>query len=215
MKSSSYKRTLHFLCLDPNQNYLHINQLREKTRIDIHFITPDELLCINKKHRNRILLVDYRQFDNLINHHPNLPVAWKNYEIIAFNVENRLTTDELVNLGVLKALFYRNEKHEQVVKGIEAVIDGHNWLPRNVASQLLYYYRGLVDTNTTPTNVDLTIRELEVLRCLQSGSSNTQMADDLFISEFTIKSHLYQIFKKLAVKNRVQAIAWANQNLLS
>ncbi|MDW2210722.1 LuxR C-terminal-related transcriptional regulator, partial [Vibrio sp. 2025] len=31
----------------------------------------------------------------------------------------------------------------------------------------------------------------------------------------TIKSHLYQIFKKLSVKNRVQAIAWADQNLMS
>ncbi|MFA0648452.1 response regulator transcription factor, partial [Vibrio cyclitrophicus] len=58
-------------------------------------------------------------------------------------------------------------------------------------------------------------REIQVIRCLQSGSSNTQIADDLFISEFTVKSHLYQIFRKLAVKNRVQAIAWANQNLLA
>jgi DNA-binding CsgD family transcriptional regulator len=42
-----------------------------------------------------------------------------------------------------------------------------------------------------------------------------KMAESLFISEFTVKSHLYQIFKKLSVKNRTQAIAWANQNLLS
>ncbi|MEZ9418132.1 LuxR C-terminal-related transcriptional regulator, partial [Vibrio sp. 10N.286.49.E1] len=100
-------------------------------------------------------------------------------------------------------------------KGLEEVINGDNWLPRKVASQLLFYYRNIVNTNTTPTNVDLTIRELQVIRCLQSGSSNTQIADDLFISEFTVKSHLYQIFRKLAVKNRVQAIAWANQNLLA
>lgn len=95
------------------------------------------------------------------------------------------------------------------------MIDGDNWLPRKVTNQLLFYYRNMVNTNTTPTNVDLTIREIQVIRCLQSGSSNTQIADDLFISEFTVKSHLYQIFRKLAVKNRVQAIAWANQNLLA
>lgn len=215
MKTSSYKRTLHFLCLDPSLKYLHVDKLQQHTAINIHYITPKELLCINKKHRNRILLIDHRQYTTLIEHHPNLPVAWKNYEVILFNVTQRLTTDELVNFGILKGLFYRDEKHDKVIIGIEAVIDGQNWLPRTVSAQLLYYYRNIVDTNTTPTNVDLTIRELEVLRCLQSGSSNTQMADDLFISEFTIKSHLYQIFKKLAVKNRVQAIAWANQNLLS
>ncbi|MCV5737336.1 helix-turn-helix transcriptional regulator, partial [Escherichia coli] len=55
------------------------------------------------------------------------------------------------------------------------------------------------------------MRELQVLRCLQAGASNSQMAEELFVSEFTIKSHLYQIFKKLSVKNRVQAIAWADQ----
>ncbi|QSA20115.1 DNA-binding response regulator, partial [Vibrio furnissii] len=48
-----------------------------------------------------------------------------------------------------------------------------------------------------------------------TGASNMQMAESLFISEFTVKSHLYQIFKKLSVKNRTQAITWANQNLLS
>ncbi|WP_025575228.1 response regulator transcription factor, partial [Vibrio parahaemolyticus] len=69
--------------------------------------------------------------------------------------------------------------------------------------------------HTAPATVDLTIRELQVLRCLQAGASNSQMAEELFVSEFTIKSHLYQIFKKLSVKNRVQAIAWADQNLMS
>ncbi|WP_269448116.1 LuxR C-terminal-related transcriptional regulator [Marinomonas gallaica] len=56
---------------------------------------------------------------------------------------------------------------------------------------------------------------MEILRCLQSGASNLQISEDLFITESTVKSHLYQIFRKLSVKNRLQAIAWANQNLLS
>ncbi|MGF1755293.1 response regulator transcription factor [Vibrio makurazakiensis] len=215
MKTSSYKRTLHFLCLKPELNYIHINQLKKRTAVPIHYITPNDLMCINKKHRNRILLVDHKQFDILLAEHPNLPVAWKYYETIVFNVGQRLTTEELINLGVLKGLFYRDEKQELIAQGLEAVIDGQNWLPRSVASQLLYHYRKITDGNSQPTTIDLTIRELEVLRCLQSGSSNTQIADDLFISEFTVKSHLYQIFKKLKVKNRTQAIAWANQNLLS
>ncbi|CSC40855.1 LuxR family transcriptional regulator [Vibrio cholerae] len=60
----------------------------------------------------------------------------------------------------------------------------------------------------------MTAREIQILRCLQTGASNMQIAENLFISEFTVKSHLYQIFKKLNVKNRVKAIAWVNQNLL-
>ncbi|MEZ9347790.1 LuxR C-terminal-related transcriptional regulator [Vibrio splendidus] len=215
MRKSRYARTLHFLCIDPNDTYLHVKEIEKHLSIILYKMTPDDLMLFDRKQSNRILLVDYKEVPRLINLHPNLPVMWKNHEIILFNVPKALPTSELITFGVLKGLFYNSEEKVKIAKGLEEVINGDNWLPRKVASQLLFYYRNIVSTNTTPTNVDLTIRELQVIRCLQSGSSNTQIADDLFISEFTVKSHLYQIFRKLAVKNRVQAIAWANQNLLA
>ncbi|MEZ9598588.1 LuxR C-terminal-related transcriptional regulator, partial [Vibrio sp. 10N.286.46.A8] len=172
-------------------------------------------MLVDRKQSNRILLVDYKEVPQLLAICPNLPVMWKNHEIILFNVPLQLPTSELLTYGVLKGLFYNTDQKDKIARGLQEVIDGDNWLPRKVTNQLLFYYRNMVNTNTTPTNVDLTIREIQVIRCLQSGSSNTQIADDLFISEFTVKSHLYQIFRKLAVKNRVQAIAWANQNLLA
>lgn len=215
MRKSRYARTLHFLCIDPNDTYLHVKEIEKHLSIILYKMTPDDLMLFDRKQSNRILLVDYKEVPRLINLHPNLPVMWKNHEIILFNVPKALPTSELITFGVLKGLFYNSEEKTKIAKGLEEVINGDNWLPRKVASQLLFYYRNIVSTNTTPTNVDLTIRELQVIRCLQSGSSNTQIADDLFISEFTVKSHLYQIFRKLAVKNRVQAIAWANQNLLA
>lgn len=215
MRKSRYARTLHFLCIDPNDTYLHVKEIEKHLSIILYKMTPDDLMLFDRKQSNRILLVDYKEVPRLINLHPNLPVMWKNHEIILFNVPKALPTSELITFGVLKGLFYNSEEKAKIAKGLEEVINGENWLPRKVASQLLFYYRNIVSTNTTPTNVDLTIRELQVIRCLQSGSSNTQIADDLFISEFTVKSHLYQIFRKLAVKNRVQAIAWANQNLLA
>ncbi|MEZ8269754.1 LuxR C-terminal-related transcriptional regulator [Vibrio splendidus] len=215
MRKSRYARTLHFLCIDPNDTYLHVKEIEKHLSIILYKMTPDDLMLFDRKQSNRILLVDYKEVPRLINLHPNLPVMWKNHEIILFNVPKALPTSELITFGVLKGLFYNTEEKAKIAKGLEEVINGDNWLPRKVASQLLFYYRNIVSTNTPPTNVDLTIRELQVIRCLQSGSSNTQIADDLFISEFTVKSHLYQIFRKLAVKNRVQAIAWANQNLLA
>ena len=215
MRKSRYARTLHFMCIDPNDTYLHVKAIEEHLSITLYKMTPDDLILFDRKQSNRILLVDYKEVPLLTHRHPNLPVMWKNYEIILFNVPKPLPTSELITFGVLKGLFYNTEEKAKIAKGLEEVINGENWLPRKVASQLLFYYRNIVSTNTTPTNVDLTIRELQVIRCLQSGSSNTQIADDLFISEFTVKSHLYQIFRKLAVKNRVQAIAWANQNLLA
>ncbi|CAH6861444.1 Helix-turn-helix transcriptional regulator [Vibrio chagasii] len=215
MRKSRYARTLHFMCIDPSDTYLHVKEIEKHLSITLYKMTPDDLMLVDRKQSNRILLVDYKEVTKLLAICPNLTVMWKNNEIILFNVPQQLPTSELLAYGVLKGLFYNTDKKDKIAHGLQEVIDGENWLPRKVTNQLLFYYRNMVNTNTTPTNVDLTIREIQVIRCLQSGSSNTQIADDLFISEFTVKSHLYQIFRKLAVKNRVQAIAWANQNLLA
>ena len=215
MRKSRYARTLHFMCIDPSDTYLHVKEIEKHLSIILYKMTPDDLMLVDRKQSNRILLVDYKEVPKLLAIYPNLTVMWKNHEIILFNVPQQLPTSELLTYGVLKGLFYNTDKKDKIAHGLQEVIDGDNWLPRKVTNQLLFYYRNMVNTNTTPTNVDLTIREIQVIRCLQSGSSNTQIADDLFISEFTVKSHLYQIFRKLAVKNRVQAIAWANQNLLA
>ncbi|MFL9782776.1 LuxR C-terminal-related transcriptional regulator [Vibrio cyclitrophicus] len=215
MRKSRYARTLHFLCIDPSETHLHVKEIEKHLIIPLYKMTAGDLMLFDRKQSNRILLIDYKEVPQLIVVFPNLPVMWKNNEIILFNVPQQLPTSELLTFGVLKGLFYDSEQKVKIAKGIQQVINGDNWLPRKVTNQLIFYYRNMVNTNTTPTNVDLTIREIQVIRCLQSGSSNTQIADDLFISEFTVKSHLYQIFRKLAVKNRVQAIAWANQNLLA
>ena len=53
----------------------------------------------------------------------------------------------------------------------------------------------------------------EILNKLRIGASNIEIARSLFISENTVKTHLYNHFKKIAVKNRTQAVSWANDNL--
>lgn len=53
----------------------------------------------------------------------------------------------------------------------------------------------------------LTARELCILECVREGKSNQEIGRDLHISEFTVKSHLQRIFRKLGVSNRTQAVA--------
>lgn len=59
----------------------------------------------------------------------------------------------------------------------------------------------------------LTRREMEILDLIADGYSNQQIADALFISPHTVKTHLHNIFKKINVKRRLQAALWAAQNL--
>ena len=57
----------------------------------------------------------------------------------------------------------------------------------------------------------LTKRELEILRLAASGSSNSQMAKLLWVTEQTIKFHLSNVYKKLGVPNRTAASAAASK----
>ncbi|AOV96533.1 helix-turn-helix transcriptional regulator [Edwardsiella hoshinae] len=59
----------------------------------------------------------------------------------------------------------------------------------------------------------LTLRELEVIKAMQQGASNQDISHMLYISENTVRTHIYNIFKKIAVKNRTQAVKWADMHL--
>lgn len=57
----------------------------------------------------------------------------------------------------------------------------------------------------------LTEREVEVLRYVAIGLSNREIGQQLSIAQGTVKQHLSNVYRKLGVRNRVQAVVWANQ----
>lgn len=57
----------------------------------------------------------------------------------------------------------------------------------------------------------LSAREIELLRALQTGASNREIAEQLFISQATVKTHLIHIYTKLGVDNRTAAVEQARQ----
>jgi DNA-binding NarL/FixJ family response regulator len=60
-----------------------------------------------------------------------------------------------------------------------------------------------------PDHPDLTRRELEILRLVAEGHSNADVAKMLWVTEQTVKFHLSNIYRKLAVGNRTEASRWA------
>ncbi|MCE7575019.1 response regulator transcription factor [Aliivibrio fischeri] len=82
------------------------------------------------------------------------------------------------------------------------------WLSRKIISELIFTYREKQNAILS-TSISLTTRESEILRLLASGASNLDISNSLFVSENTVKTHLYNVFKKLNVKNRLQAMMWA------
>ncbi|MGH3615806.1 MAG: response regulator transcription factor, partial [Pseudonocardia sp.] len=66
-----------------------------------------------------------------------------------------------------------------------------------------------VPTPRTPADpgVQLTERELQVLRGMSQGKSNGQIGRELYLSEDTVKTHARRLFRKLGVRDRAQAVA--------
>ncbi|EPZ8238069.1 LuxR C-terminal-related transcriptional regulator [Vibrio fluvialis] len=216
MQRANYARTIYYLCLDQTASAPPVLQSAfDLLAIPVPQIEPEQLLQAYQADKHKILLLNYDEHDTIRQRLAPLRLTSPHLETILFQVGKRLCTDDLLSFGNLKGLFYQPSEPEQIARGLAEIINGQNWLPRHVSSQLLHYYRHIFQNHHTKATIELTTRELQILRSLKTGASNMQMAESLFISEFTVKSHLYQIFKKLSVKNRTQAIAWANQNLLS
>ena len=80
---------------------------------------------------------------------------------------------------------------------------------RHVETALKEARRDARDSDT------LTAREREILRLLAAGGTNRHIAEALFISEKTVKTHLNNIFRKLNVTRRLQAVLYAVRSGLS
>jgi DNA-binding NarL/FixJ family response regulator len=65
-----------------------------------------------------------------------------------------------------------------------------------------------------PAETDLTRRELEVLRLIARGATNREIADELVISEGTVKNHVSSILSRLDLRDRVQAAIYAHEHHL-
>ena len=100
---------------------------------------------------------------------------------------------------------------QQLVAGIRTVMAGDALLAPEITRRLLDRFASHPPRSggTPQALVELSQRELEVLRLIAEGLSNSEIAADLFLSEATVKTHVTHILTKLRLRDRVQAVALA------
>lgn len=120
--------------------------------------------------------------------------------------------EESLTYGV-RGFFYQGDDVDQFMKGIKALFDGELWLSRKIMTHyILNNHMRSFPPNEHEAGL-LTPREKEILNLVAQGASNEMIADRLCISRHTVKTHLYNIFKKINVPNRLQAALWTAKNL--
>ncbi|RAY12742.1 DNA-binding response regulator [Actinomadura craniellae] len=96
----------------------------------------------------------------------------------------------------------KDAPRDNLFDAVRAAAAGRTVLSPAIASRLVSRVR-------EPRGESLSTRELEVLRLVARGTSNREIAAELFISEATVKTHLTHIYAKLDVKDRAAAVATA------
>ncbi|AYH46117.1 hypothetical protein CDA09_22525 [Azoarcus sp. DN11] len=97
---------------------------------------------------------------------------------------------------------------EFIVRAIRKVHAGGRWIEtRSIGTALGHLLDG--DARARPINELLSSREEAVVRLLMSGLRNQEIAERLFISEGTVKTHLHRIYEKLEVRSRLELVTYA------
>ena len=132
--------------------------------------------------------------------------------VVFFNVSKEMELEEKFVSKGIHGFFYEHNPLDIFLKGIGAVLDGKLWLSRDIMTRFILEGKGK-DKSLKKGSDNLTERQIEILAQVAVGATNDDIADKLCISPHTVKTHLYRIFKKINVPNRVQAALWAAKNL--
>lgn len=173
--------------------------------------TSDDCLRTLRAHRPDILILDLRLTgkDGLTvlreMRRANLPTQ----AVVLTSAAEDDQMVEAIRLGVRGVVLKEMPPH-LLVQCLRKVYNGERWVEKRSTGQLL---EKLVhrEAATRQLALDLTGRELAVLKLVSGGLRNKEIAERLFLTEGTVKVHLHNIFRKLEVKDRLALSLLAHQ----
>jgi DNA-binding NarL/FixJ family response regulator len=127
--------------------------------------------------------------------------------VVLTNYANEPYIREMISIGV-QGYMLKDTPPRGVIESIRMVMDGRTVYSSPVSHTLVSGYLNPSSVGNGTAN-HITERETEVVRLLADGATNTEIAERLHISQGTVQFHLTNIYGKLGVKGRAQAVVKA------
>ena len=190
--------------------------LSEDKKVDVVSVasTLIDLIESSKQKNFDVLILDVDLKGLNLNKILALVKKNKNAKVILL-IDNSYSENLLIN-GIrsgIRGYVQKNVDASELIQSVKAVNDGELWAERKLMGKV-------VDGSVYPTKeenlkgqiYDLTETEIKIIKLVLTGMTNKEIADELYISEKTVKFHLYKVFKKLKVKNRSELMLFGFRN---
>ena len=106
----------------------------------------------------------------------------------------------------------KDTPREELIRAVRGTVNGKTYVDPSIAGKVLDQVSSRQTQPATLITSKLTERETDVLRLIAKGLSNTDIADQLFLSDGTVRNHVSAILSKLGVSDRTQAAVIAIQH---
>lgn len=136
--------------------------------------------------------------------------------IAMFNLDRRAGIEGMAFQFGVQGVFYQDEPVETLIKGLAAMFGGELWFSRRKMAEIILqngFSHRIRQLSSQEYPNGLTRREVEILGLLTLGATNEVIANKLFISPHTVRTHLSHVFRKIKVTNRLSASLWAVETL--
>lgn len=144
--------------------------------------------------------------------------AWKNANpcnsfFALCNIEPEIDIGKKAVKHSVQGIFYKNNSAQMILKGIHSILNGDLWYPRKILKKFIASSDPSSRSSEDIEQKILTLREREILALIASGISCKEIANKINVSFNTVKTHTYNIYRKINVNNRLQASLWAAKYL--
>jgi two-component system, NarL family, response regulator LiaR len=138
----------------------------------------------------------------------------KTQMLLLGNIPSHEEIVSLINVGA-RGYFDLNDPSGQLPEAVRVIHRGEIWLPRDKMSSIMDRIISVVGRDLKEKTLDqLTPTEFQVLKLIGQGKSNDEIANILFISKNTVRSHIKSIYAKLDTHSRLQLALYAINSAL-